>query len=156
MTTAAHRRAGMARCGLGAVLLLWAGMLVGVSFLAAPAKFMAPSLSLPVAMEIGRQEFHVLNVAETVCALAVLGLAAIGRPGRLIWLGIAVAAVLVPMQGLWLLPVLDARAELIIQGGTPPAAPWHSLYIVAEVLKLVVLLATGWLVLRRLQAPSAH
>ena len=156
MTAAAQRRAGMARCGLGAVLLLWAGMLVGVSFLAAPAKFMAPSLSLPVAMEIGREEFHVLNVAETVCALAALGLAGLGRPGRLIWLGIAVAAVLVPMQGLWLLPVLDARADLIIQGGTPPAAPWHSLYIVAEVLKLVVLLATGWLVLRRLQAPSAH
>jgi hypothetical protein len=156
MTTAAHRRAGLARCGLAAVLLFWAGMLVGVSFLAAPAKFMAPSLSLPVAMEIGREEFHVLNVAETVCALVALALAGLGRPGRVIWLGIAVAAVLVPMQGLWLLPLLDARAETIIQGGTPPAAPWHSLYIAAEVLKLLALLATGWLVLRRLQSPSSH
>lgn len=150
MTAAAHQWIGIARCGLGVALLLWAGVLIGVSFLAAPAKFMAPSLSLPVAMEVGREEFHVLNAVETGLALVALALAALGRPGRAIWLGIAVAAVLMTIQGLWLLPVLDARAELVIQGGTPPTAPWHALYIAAEVLKLVALLVTGWLVLLRL------
>ena len=113
---------------------------------------LAPSLSLPVAMEVGREEFHVLNVVETGFALVALALAALARPGRLIWLGIGVAAVLVTVQGLWLLPVLDARAEVIIQGATPPAAPWHALYIASEVLKLLVLLVTGWLVLRRLRS----
>jgi hypothetical protein len=145
----------IARCGLGAVLLLWAGVTIGVSFLAAPAKFMAPNLSLSVAMEIGQEEFHALNLVETGFALAALGLAAFARRGRLIWLGIGVAAVLVAGQGLWLLPVLDARAEMIIQGETPPAAPWHALYVVAEVLKLLALLITGWLALWPGRARSA-
>ena len=29
----------LARCALGALIMLWAGVLIGVSFLAAPAKF---------------------------------------------------------------------------------------------------------------------
>jgi hypothetical protein len=129
------------------VILLWAGVLIGVSFLAAPAKFAAPSLSLPVAMEVGRQEFHALNLVETGFALVTLALAAVARPGRTIWLGLGLAAMLVVVQGLWLLPVLDARAETIIQGGTPPEAPWHTLYVAAEVLKLLALLVIGWLTL---------
>ena len=39
------------RQALGALILLWAGVLIGVSFLAAPAKFAAASLTLLVAME---------------------------------------------------------------------------------------------------------
>lgn len=31
---------------------LWAGLLLGVSFLATPVKFLAPSLSLPVALAL--------------------------------------------------------------------------------------------------------
>jgi hypothetical protein len=54
----------------------------------------------------------------------------------------------VATQTVWLLPLLDARAAVIIEGGTPPAAPWHELYVVAEVLKLVALLITGWFALR--------
>lgn len=152
MTATAHPRTGVARRGLAAVILLWAGVLIGVSFLAAPVKFMAPSLSLVVAMEVGREEFHALNFAETGFAVVTLVLAALARPGRTIWLGFALAAMLVIGQGLWLLPVLDARAEMIIQGDTPPAAPWHSLYIAAEILKLLVLLVTGWLALTRLRS----
>ena len=58
----------------------------------------------------------------------------------------------VALQWLWLLPVLDARAELIIQGGAPEPAPWHALYIGAEVLKLLALLIAGWLTLWRLRS----
>jgi hypothetical protein len=53
------------------------------------------------------------------------------------------------LQALWLLPVLDARAEMIIRGETPPSAPWHTVYIAIEVLKLLALLLVGWLALWR-------
>jgi hypothetical protein len=59
--------------------------------------------------------------------------------------------VIVALQGLWLLPLLDARAELIMEGQTPPAAPWHMVYIVLEVTKLLALLGAGWLALARLR-----
>jgi hypothetical protein len=48
-----ERRRALARCGLGALIMLWAGVLIGVSFLAAPAKFNAATLTLPVAMDVG-------------------------------------------------------------------------------------------------------
>jgi hypothetical protein len=144
-----ERRLAIARCALGAMIMLWAGVLIGVSFLAAPAKFNAPGLSLPVAMQIGRQEFGELNRAEIALAVASLALAAYARPHRTLWLGLGLAAAIVVLQWLWLLPALDARAELIVQGETPEPAPWHALYIGAEVLKLLVLITTGWLALWR-------
>jgi hypothetical protein len=148
MATSEHRLA-LARCGLAALLMLWAGVLIGVSFLAAPAKFHAPTLTLPVAMDVGRQEFGTLNLAEIVLAVAALALAVYARAPRTIWLGLAIAAGVILLQALWLLPVLDARAEMIIQGQTPPSAPWHTVYIAIEVLKLLALLAVGWLALWR-------
>jgi hypothetical protein len=143
------RRFASARYALGALIMLWAGVLIGVSFLAAPAKFGAPGLSLPIAMEIGRREFGALNLTEIALAVVSLALAAYVRPERAIWLGLGLAALIVALQWLWLLPVLDARAELIIQGGTPEPAPWHALYIGAEILKLLALLVVGWLTLWR-------
>lgn len=143
------RRLAIARCALGALIMLWAGVVIGVSFLAAPAKFGAPGLSLPVAMEVGRREFGVLNLGEIALAVVALALAAYARPERTIWVGLAIAAVIVALQALWFLPVLDARAEMIIRGETPQPAPWHGLYIGAEVVKLLALLVIGWLALWR-------
>ena len=143
------RRLAIARCALGALTMLWAGVVIGISFLAAPAKFGAPGLSLPVAMEVGRREFGALNLTELVLAVVTLALAAYARPERTIWLGLGLAVVIVFLQWFWLLPVLDARAELIIRGETPEPAPWHALYVGAEVLKLLMLLVIGWLALWR-------
>jgi hypothetical protein len=146
------RRLAIARLALGALIMLWAGVLIGVSFLAAPAKFNATTLTLPVAMDVGRQEFGTLNVAEIALAAVTLALAAYARVERTIWYALAIAAGVVILQALWLLPVLDARAEMIIQGETPPSAPWHTLYITIEVVKLLALLIVGWLALWRLRS----
>ena len=143
------RRLAIARCALGALIMLWAGVLIGVSFLAAPAKFNAPTLTLPVAMDVGRQEFGTLKLAEILLAVVTLALAAYARPPRTIWFGLVIAAGVILLQALWLLPVLDARAEMIIRGETPPSAPWHTVYIAIEVLKLLALLLVGWLALWR-------
>ena len=143
------RRLAISRCGLGALVMLWAGVVIGVSFLAAPAKFNAATLTLPVAMDVGRQEFGALNLAEIILALVALALAAYARVERTIWLGLAIAAGVIVVQALWLLPVLDARAQMIVEGETPPSAPWHPLYIAIEVLKLLALLVVGWLALWR-------
>ncbi|MGH6887340.1 MAG: hypothetical protein ACREGK_14845 [Geminicoccales bacterium] len=78
-------RPGLAPTALAALVLLWAGVLIGVSFLAAPAKFAAPSLSLAVAMEVGRQEFFALNLVETGFAVVTLALAFLVRSSRTIW-----------------------------------------------------------------------
>ena len=147
-------RSGFTSKALTALLLLWAGVVIGVSFLAAPAKFAAPSLTLPVAMEVSRQEFFALNLVEVGFAAVVLALAFLVRPSRATWLGLGLAGVIVALQALWLLPVLDARADLIMEGQTPPAAPWHTVYVVLEVTKLLALLGAGWLALTRFRSAA--
>ena len=51
---------------------------------------------------------------------------------------------IVAVQALWLLPVLDARVELILQGGRPESSGLHSLYIALEAGKVVLLSLIGW------------
>jgi hypothetical protein len=46
------------------LLFVWSGLLIGVSFVATPAKFLAPSLQLPQALDVGRWTFHVLTLME--------------------------------------------------------------------------------------------
>jgi hypothetical protein len=39
---------------LSVLFILWAGLILGVSFIATPVKFMAQHLTMPVALEIGK------------------------------------------------------------------------------------------------------
>lgn len=123
--------------------LFWLGFLAGVSFLATPVKFLAPSLTLPVALDVGRQTFAILNPMELLFVILLSGVAALAwrstGPGRVTLAMTVVLLLLVLAQMLWLLPVLDARVEVILQGGTPPASRLHLLYIVMDVVKLLIL-----------------
>lgn len=129
---------------LNSLALVWAGMLLGVSFLATPAKFLAPSLTLPVALDVGRHTFGLFCIVEVIGAFALLAIAILARPGRLILLFASLVGALVALESVWLLPVLDARVEIILQGGTPEKSGLHKLYIVFETAKLVLLGAIAW------------
>jgi hypothetical protein len=132
--------------------VLWLGLLLGVSFLATPVKFLAPSLALPVALDVGRQTFTAFNRVELVLAVALLACVAVGR---MRWVGLGLAAILaalVAVQTFWLLPALDARVEIILQGGTPPASGLHVLYIWADALKGALLVVSAVVGFRRLLA----
>ncbi|MYA79882.1 MAG: hypothetical protein F4X39_05065 [Acidobacteriia bacterium] len=131
------------------VLLLWAGILFGVSFLATPAKFSAPSLTLPVAVDVGRSTFAVLNQVELGCALLSLGLLLAGASRAfVVRLALGLAALGLLLETLWLLPALDERARIVIDSGTPPSSSLHDVYIGIDAAKLVALLL-GTVVLLR-------
>jgi hypothetical protein len=78
----------------GVVALVWIGLLIGVSLLATPVKFRAPSLDLPVALDVGRHTFAAFNLVE-IFALVLLALAVIlGNRTRLLLAALAgIAAV---------------------------------------------------------------
>jgi len=125
------------------VVLLWTGVLFGVSFLATPAKFQAPSLSLAVAVDVGRATFHLLNRVEMFFAVLAAVLAAGGGCKRLAQIGVAIAAVLTALETFWLLPALDERAELVIAGLGVEPSRLHDVYIGLDLTKLAVLLMAG-------------
>lgn len=119
-------------------------MLLGVSFLATPVKFLAPSLTLPVALDVGRQTFGIFSIVEVVASLTVLTVAVLsGGRRRNVVLAVLVGS-LVAAQFAWLLPVLDARVEIILQGGTPENSHLHNLYIAIDFAKLLMLSAICW------------
>lgn len=123
--------------------VLWTGLLLGVSFLATPVKFLAPSLSLPVALDVGRQTFMVFNWVEVALALLLVALT-VGTASRWMQATAVTIALIVAMQTIWLLPVLDARVQVILDGSTPPSSVLHMIYIVADALKLTLLAIFVW------------
>lgn len=134
---------------LSALAFIWLGYVAGISFLEAPLKFQAPGITLSLGLGIGRIVFATLNKVEWVLAVGIFGLAFLQSSTvplrRLI---VALVAILI-CQTVWLLPYLDARAETIIAGGTPPASSLHWLYIALEAAKLPLLFIIG---IKNLQA----
>lgn len=148
MTTAPERRGWMV--GALCAAMLWLGFLLGVSFLATPAKFLAPSLTLPVALDVGRHTFAVFNKVEWVLAATLLLVVPVGTRSWPGGIAAAVAALLVVAETVWLLPVLDLRLGLTIAGRLPPPSIHHDLYIAIEVAKLFALVIVAWLAAWRL------
>lgn len=142
------QRTDLAHTALIAVLLIWTGMLLGVSFLAIPAQFGAPSLTRPVAFDVVRQVFTSFGRVEIALVLLSGALALFGRAPRLAWLLLALLGLMVAAQAGWLQPALDARVDMILEGKTPPPASWHQIYVALEGLKLLGLLLAAWVARR--------
>ena len=126
------------------LILLWAGLSVGVAFLATPVKFLAPSLTLPVALDVGRHTFSLYNQVELALLFALVVLGLRSKLWRRRYLALAVPGIVVMAQAAWLIPALDARVSAILAGHSPPASNLHALYIGAEMAKVLWLLAFGF------------
>lgn len=135
-----------------AIAYLWVGLILGVSFLATPIKFRAPTLTLPVALDVGRTTFHAFGKVEWVLSVALVAAALAVRPSTvtLDWLLVAVVISLVAVEALVLLPRLDLRVAAIIAGSTPPPSKLHLAYVGAEAVKVVALLTVAIWSARRL------
>lgn len=131
-----------ARAALCSVALVWLGLVVGVSFIATPAKFLAPTLDLAVALDVGRHTFAVFAIVETVAATLLVGLTLPLWRHTHVALASAVVALAVLLQQFWLLPLLDARVDAILAGGAPGPSSLHAGYVALEALKV---LGLGWL-----------
>lgn len=133
-----------------ALPFLWLGMVVAISLIEAPLKFRAPGVTLPLGLGIGRLVFRALNVAEVVLlaglTVAVLG-TSIGTAG---WAGIGALWLVLLTQAAVLRPLLDRRAQLIIDGQRPPASSLHLWYVALELIKIVTLVLLGWSLAGRL------
>ncbi len=129
---------------LAFTLVLWAGLLLGVSFIATPVKFMAPNLTMPVALEVGKATFHVFNKIEWGMLILVVLAAYLHSPHTLKWWLVGMLAMLMALESFWLLPALDIRADLVIAGGSTVPGKLHWFYIMADVIKLITLLVGAW------------
>lgn len=114
---------------------IWSGIVIGVSFIATVAKFAAPSLSLPVALDVGAHTFAMLARIEwTLATVLALLIVAAGLNRRRLVLFALIAAVLAG-EALWLFPGLHARTLLVIAGQSLPPSPLHMIAVALEASK---------------------
>jgi hypothetical protein len=136
--------------GLGFV---WAGMILGVCFLASPVKFAAPSLSMTTALEVGRLTFAAFHKVEGVLALLWVGLLAAWGTRKGWLLGGGVIALWV-VQVVGIMPVLDRQTAAVLQGGSTAMTVLHFGYVGAETLKLGLLIALSAVAMRAQGRPA--
>ena len=122
---------------LTSVCLLYAGVLIGFSFIATPAKFFSPGVSTPDLLIVGRTSFSVFGWVELAFLLLAGGIAFRQHRHRG---AIAAVAVVLGAQHLLLRPILDARVDEIIGGADPAPSRLHHVYGELEIIKLLLVL----------------
>lgn len=121
---------------------VWIGLIIGVSFIATPVKFRAPSITTPIAVDIGRVTFGLFGRIEAVLALVLLVGTLDFSSGQFKSNEILFATLcagIVAFQLFWLRPFLDHRVGQILNGEEPPKSQAHKVYVGLELAKLVAL-----------------
>jgi len=124
---------------------LWIGFVCAISFMEAWLKFRAPGINLPLGLGIGRIVFNALNKVEWVFAIAIIINIFWNTSEILKWqnLTFVIPLILLLIQTFWLLPTLDARAELHIQGQLVQPSNLHFYYVGMEIVKVAGLTIFG-------------
>lgn len=127
----------------GWLAFVWFGLTAGISLLEGPVKFTAPTLTRPVALDVGRVVFQALNKVELIFLIGMLVLIRVSDRSRELFAFGAVLALIMILQSAWLLPELSERATLIVRGVEPRPSMAHGVYAVSEILKLLTLFLLG-------------
>lgn len=129
-------------------------MTAGVSLLATPIKFSAPSVTRAIGVDVGRVVFAALNKAELVALILLLVVVRLSARARRWWAISAGLALIVIAQSVWLLPELSARAALVVSGIEPPPSYLHATYSALELSKLAILIVAGFTALHETSVDS--
>lgn len=120
---------------------LWIGFVCSISFMEAWLKFKAPGVNLLIGLGIGRLVFNALNKVEWVFAIAII--VSFYLSGKSFFtfhnLLFFVPLIFLMLQTIWLLPVLDARAQMHIDGLKIPSSNLHFYFVGMEIVKVMSL-----------------
>ena len=122
-------------------IFIWIGFICSISFMESWLKFRAPGISVGLGLGIGRLVFNALNKVEWVLALTIL-ISLFLTHQKIISLQqllFFIPIMLLIIQTFWLLPVLDARAEMHIQNQIVPPSNLHFYFVGAELIKVISL-----------------
>lgn len=134
---------GSAGVLVGAVSMVWLGMVLAISFLEAPLKFRAPGVTVPVGLGIGRLVFRALNVVEVVWAAVVVAAVVWGARSVPVVVFAAVAVGVLVVQLGVVRPGLNRRSDRVLAGEELPRSRAHLYYVALEVAKVVALVGAG-------------
>jgi len=118
------------------------GAIFAISFLEAPLKFLAPGVTIPIGLGIGRLVFTALNVLAGVVLIVLTLVSARARAGRSALVLLGAIWVVFLVEVIVIRPVLNQRSDLVIAGAEAPGTNWaHYAYIAADVAIVGLLVA---------------
>jgi len=127
---------------LGLYAAVWAGLVGGVSFVAAPALFRAGSITRERGIDAVSAIFSVFSLIEALLASGLIVLALVARPVPvLVWFLVAAVVAIVAVENLVLMPAMAERTALVVSGADLPASSMHLYFVMAEAAKAAMLLA---------------
>ena len=130
-----------------ALVFVWLGMVLAISFLEAPLKFRAPNVTLQIGLGIGRLVFRALNTVEVLLALVILMTAVGCPPPARVTVAMAVAFAVLALQIVVVRPRLTRRSDQVLAGLDAPRSRGHYVYVGLEGIKVLALAAAGILLL---------
>lgn len=136
---------------LSSLYFIWLGMVLAISFMEAPVKFLTPSLTRAVALDVGRTVFSAFHIVQAVLALVVLLFSlSLWKKFSLLWLALlALLLIILAVQSFWLLPALTQRALAIGAGESLAPSAHHIIYAVLEAAKTLLLVCLAVFCLRQ-------
>ncbi|MBZ4190375.1 hypothetical protein [Niabella beijingensis] len=130
-----------------AVIFIWVGFVGAISFFESWLKFRAPGVTLNTGLSIGRLVFTTMNRIEWVFLSIAILCTAIQQQKKCFLLALPFLMLL--LQTVWLLPALNRQVALYLENRLSGPAVHHILFVIAELIKWLSLLAAGIYLLRR-------
>lgn len=136
-----------------AISFFWLGLMLAVSFLETPLKFQVPGMTLPIALELGKIMFGVsTNIQLGLMILIFLNIIFNAKQlSKVMLVSSILLALILGLEKFWMLPILDARADILASGKGLPPTPLHDYFIYAEVAKLVLVVFLGIIQIRTIK-----
>jgi len=131
-----------------AIPLLWIGLVLGVSFIATPAKFQAENLDGALALAISVVTFAWLHMAEAALGVVTALLLLLTKARAVQWMLFVVAAICLALQVDWILPGFQGNAGHIPQLPTLDFRQLHAVFAATEGLKILALVGLAVLAFR--------
>lgn len=141
-----------------AIACFWLGLVLAVSFLETPLKFQVRGMTLPIALELGKIMFGISTNIQMVL-IVIMGFSFLFNKEKLnikLLINFFLLALILGLEKFWMLPILDARADVLASGKGLPPTPLHDYFIYAEVLKLILLIALPIFQLERKRQDKTH
>lgn len=120
--------------------LLWAGMILGISFLESWVKFRAPLLTKAAGLDVGRTVFSYFHKVQALWLACVWYLCILAQSSWSSWLIVGALTTILILQISWLFPLLKQQVSVIISGGRSSDSYVHTLYGIGELTKFLLLL----------------
>ncbi|TQC38331.1 hypothetical protein EEB14_60155, partial [Rhodococcus sp. WS4] len=116
-----------------AVVFVWLGMVLAISFLEAPLKFRAPDVTLRIGLGIVRLVFRALNIVESMLAVVLVVAVVLGEPPTRVVVAVVVVVAILSVQLAAVRPRLTRRSDRVLSGEETPRSHAHYAYIALEV-----------------------